>query len=65
MLIYSSDLDSDPMTLILELDLHMIVAYLNTKKEVKRSISSSFCLDTQTDRNVKTKNEKPLLSSMH
>ena len=53
MLIYSSDLDSDPMTLILELDLHMIVTYLHTKKEVKRSISSSFCLDTQTDRHVK------------
>ena len=40
MLIYACDLDYDPMTLVLKLDLDMMVTYLHSKNEVKRLFSS-------------------------
>ena len=40
MMFYSFDLDLDPMTLVLQLDLDMVKMYLHTKNEVP-SYSSS------------------------
>ena len=34
MMFYSFDLDIDPMTLVLKLDLDMVTMYLHTKNEV-------------------------------
>ena len=48
---YIFDLDLDPMTLILKLDLDIKMTYLHTKNEVPRSRHSKAiaCTDRQTD----------------
>jgi len=47
----SSDLDLDPMTLIYELDLHILRIYLHIKNELSmlRFLKSYRQTDTQTD----------------
>ena len=45
------DLELDPMTFILELDLDIVVTYLRAKSEVNRSDGSKVIIrTTQTDR---------------
>ena len=55
-LFYQNDLDLDPMTLILKLDLDMVKIYHHVKNEVSRSLHSKVraCADTQTDRQTHT-----------
>ena len=51
MLFGTSDLDFDPMTLILKLDLDMVVTYLN---KVKVKGLTSYGLEMHTDRRTTT-----------
>ena len=41
------NLDIDPMTLVLKLDLHIVVTYYQTKYEVNRSICSKVIVQKQ------------------
>ena len=52
MMFYPFDLDRDPMTLVLKLDLDMVKMYLRTKNEVPSCSSSKVIASTdrQTDR---------------
>ena len=64
MMVYSFDLDFDPMTLLLKHDLHMVKMYLHTKNEVSSYNSSEVMAwtdwqtnthtDRQTDRQTHT-----------
>ena len=49
---YKSDLDLEPMTLVLKLDLDMVKIYHHTKNEVSVSRHTKViaCTDRQTDR---------------
>ena len=54
MLIFACDLDFDPMTLVLELDLDMIVTYFYTKNEVKRPFGSKLIVRKQKQTDIQT-----------
>ena len=58
MMFYSFDLDLDPITLILKLDLDMVKMYLQAKNEVL-AVEVQKLEPEQTDRQTHTQTDRP------